>query len=332
LNVNSLLPFATKLYPNMPRDFFLHLLTPLEFEALVVSICKRLFGEGTTPFASGRDGGRDARFFGRAQLIPSTNKPWDGHVVVQAKHAGTPGASCSDAGFMAYFRNGPKSELPKVKKLILDGDLNYYAVFTNRKLTSGADKEILQTIRGLPLTDAMLFGFEYITDFLRKNPDIARNLPTREELKPFDFAPDDMVEVITAVYDAIHLDKSRFSSAFDFSAVNKKKQKNRVNRMSDAYYNGVIVNEYMPLFDKMKRFLENDRNREYREIYHDIADELRQKIFVYRKEFESFEEIILYLIEEVKSARPDLRGKKRYVTFLLCYMYDDCDIGEREVA
>jgi len=32
----------------------------------------------------------------------------------------------------------------------------------------------------------------------------------------------------------------------------------------------------------------------------------------------------------VRTKRPELKGKRRYVTFLLCYMYDDCDIGERE--
>ncbi|MFF9600627.1 MULTISPECIES: ABC-three component system protein, partial [Methylobacterium] len=312
----------------MVRDFFLYHLTDGEFEDLVVTMCKRWLGEGTTSFAAGRDGGRDAKFYGLAQTYPSTTKPWNGHIVVQAKHTQTPNASCSDSDFKRYFEDGDKSEIPKVERLITEGILHYYMVFTNRKLTAGTDEKLLKKFRALSLSDAAIVGLEDINVFLHQNPEIARRLPVNEYAKPFDFIPDDMVEVITAVHDAIQMDGTPFSSADDFSAVNKKKLKNKVNRMSDAYYNGVIVNHYMPLFDKMRSFLQNERNREFREIYHDIADELRTKIIKFRDRFDHFEEIIIYLFDIIKTTRPDLRGKRRYVTFLLCYMYDDCDIGE----
>ena len=90
--------------------------------------------------------------------------------------------------------------------------------------------------------------------------------------------------------------------------------------MSEAFYINVIVNGYMPLFGKLQAFLENERNKAYRDIYHDIADELRQKIILFRDRFENFEEIITYLFDEVKAARPEMQGKRRYVTFLLCYI------------
>lgn len=314
----------------MIRDFFLYHLTDREFETLVVSMCKQWLGEGTTAFAAGRDGGRDARFHGTAQTYPSTIEPWAGHIVVQAKHTITPNASCSDSDFARYFDSGGLSELPKVQKLIGQGVLHYYMVFTNRKLTAGTDQKLLGKIRALPLSDATIIGLEEINGFLHRNPRIARELPTNDYARPFEFNPDEMVDVILAVKDAVQMGGSSFSSADDFTLANKKKVKNKANRMSDEYYQTVIVNQYMPLFDKMRIFLRNERNAEYRDLYHDIADDLRQKIVLYRDSFDRFEEIINYLYEMINQSRPELRGKRRYVTFLLCYMYDDCDIGERE--
>lgn len=49
-----------------------------QFEQLVVLLCRRLLGMGTQGFAKGVDGGRDAKFVGKAQLIPSTTAPWEG--------------------------------------------------------------------------------------------------------------------------------------------------------------------------------------------------------------------------------------------------------------
>lgn len=293
-------------------------------------MCKQWLGEGTTAFAAGRDGGRDARFYGTAQTYPSTIGPWNGHIVIQAKHTTTPNASCSDSDFSRYFDDGDKNELVKVERLIKEGLLHYYMVFTNRKLTGGADEKLLKKMRVLSLKDAVVIGLEEINGFLHRNPAIARALPVNDYAKPFEFNQDDMVDVIVAVKDTIRMDTSSFSSADDFTLVNKKKVKNKANRMSDEYYQTVIINQYMPLFDKMRAFLRNERNAEYRDIYHDIADDLRQKIILYRDRFDRFEEIISYLYDLINQSRPELRGKRRYVTFLLCYMYDDCDIGERE--
>lgn len=320
----------------MKREFFLYHLTPTEFENLVLKISKRWLGQGTIPFAEGKDGGRDARFNGTAQDFPSIAEPWNGHVVIQAKHTVSPGASCSNSAFKKYFLldqdgNPQKdSELPKIKTLVEEEVLDYYLVFTNRKLTAGSDLKMLKEMKKQGAKDAAIIGLEKINDFLSENPDIADALPTAHFDKPFDFLPDDMVDVIHAVSEVIPITGSEYHSQTDFEAVSKKKVKNKTNKMSEEYYRTVVVNQNMPLFHKFKAFLENERNREYREIYHDIADELRQKIVINRGQFDFFEEIIVYLLELIKSARPDLRTKRRYVTFLLCYMYFDCDIGERE--
>ena len=317
----------------MLRDYFLYHLTWEEFEELVIIICERWFGIGTTGFAAGKDGGRDAKFTGTAACYPSTSKPWVGNTVIQAKHSATPNASCSDSDFKKYYvpDKGQKkvSELPKIEALKNDGIVDHYIVFTNRKLTAGAEKSIFKNVSKLGVSAAVI-GLEKINLFLKQNPDVARALPTSSYARPFEFSPNDMVEVITELHEAISIGTPQFDSETDFTAVNKKKVKNKINKMSSKYYQDVVVNQCMPVFHRMRLFLENERNTAYRDIYHDIADELRQKIILFRDKFDYFEEIIVYLFDEVKQSSPELRGRRRYVTFLLCYMYFDCDIGERE--
>ena len=57
-----------------------------QFEELIVLLCRHLLGAGVKGFAKGPDGGRDAKFIGTAELIPSSKVSWTGTVIVQAKH------------------------------------------------------------------------------------------------------------------------------------------------------------------------------------------------------------------------------------------------------
>jgi hypothetical protein len=65
-----------------------------EFESLVVSICEEVLGIATINFTKGKDGGRDAKFTGTANSFPSTNNPWNGKFIIQAKHTEKQNASC----------------------------------------------------------------------------------------------------------------------------------------------------------------------------------------------------------------------------------------------
>ena len=48
-------------------------LSPNQFEGLVVAICQFVLGTSVQGFATGPDGGRDAKFVGTADLLPSTS-------------------------------------------------------------------------------------------------------------------------------------------------------------------------------------------------------------------------------------------------------------------
>ena len=112
----------------MRRSFPFHDLGDDEFEELVRHICMEILGTGTITFATGPDGGRDACFEGTAQKFPSTNSPFAGKFVVQAKHTSNPAGSCSSKEFSRLL----DQEAPKIKKLIDDDEADYYLVFTNR--------------------------------------------------------------------------------------------------------------------------------------------------------------------------------------------------------
>ncbi len=53
-----------------------------QFEQLVVLLCQRLLGMGVQGFAKGVDGGRDAKFVGTAELLPSKAAPWTGTIII----------------------------------------------------------------------------------------------------------------------------------------------------------------------------------------------------------------------------------------------------------
>ena len=92
----------------MNQKYPLHNLNDKDFEDLSALICKKILGTGTVVFSTGKDGGRDAKFTGKANNFPSEEPPWDGKFIIQAKHTTNPIASCSDSEFQTIL----KKELP----------------------------------------------------------------------------------------------------------------------------------------------------------------------------------------------------------------------------
>jgi hypothetical protein len=70
------------------RSFPLYDLNNQEFAKLIVLICERILGTGTINFSTGADGGRDAKFTGKAQNFPSKTSPWEGKFIIKYAEAG----------------------------------------------------------------------------------------------------------------------------------------------------------------------------------------------------------------------------------------------------
>jgi hypothetical protein len=309
----------------MRHDYALHTLGEGEFEDFVCKICLHWLGPGVIPFCTGPDGGRDARFHGTATHFPSSKSPLKGKTVIQAKHCGSADASCSDASFKTKFR---KEEIPRVRGLVKDGVLDHYLLFTNRKLSGKADKDYEKRVLGVGAKTATVIARERLHLELDTRKELLAAVPAiGANLTPLRFMSTDLASIIPQVAKALASTKASVSdSAHNFTFVKKNSRKNRLNRLTRAYYE-FIEKESLPYFQTVKKFLENRRNESYADLYHDTADELKQKITVYRNHFDTFDEILLCIRDEVISSNPDLKSNRRLVNLLLHYMYFDCDIG-----
>ena len=165
-----------------------------EFEKLVISICEEILGTATISFAKGKDGGRDGKFTGRANNFPSTSSPWDGKFIIQAKHTEKQNASCSDADFTRILTK----ELASIKELIDDKKVEYYLLFTNRKLTGLQDVKIEDLINDNVGVINQVIGEERIQKWLKDYPNISKKHDLKKYLLPFEFYDEDLKNTILA--------------------------------------------------------------------------------------------------------------------------------------
>ena len=304
------------------RDFRFYELDDREFEHLVTQLCMDVLGTGTVCFGPGRDGGRDGKFCGTAQSFPSTAKPHTGKFIIQSKHTTRPGASCKDTEFTKII----KEELPKIRALVKDGELEYYLLFTNRILPAGKEAQIIKAITNINgVKEAHLIAVERIAHYLILQPTIWSKLGFDRYETPFRLNPKDLFDVVHAFNDIVKNGGNAHNSATNFTYIDKD-VKNAVNGLSKPYYE-YLQRDSLPHFAKIKAFLEDPRHDELRALYHDTADDLKAKIIVARGRFATFDEVLMYTYDAIVEGNPSVRGKKRLVRIFLHYMYFDCDIG-----
>jgi hypothetical protein len=311
----------------MKRDYRLYELGDEEFEALAVRICVEWLGEGVIPFAPGKDGGRDGKFHGKAAKFPDQTNPLEGHVVLQAKHVGIPGRSCSDQDFTRLL----KAEHPKIKRLISEGICDHYIVFTNRRLTGGADEGLIKTLTSLGLKSAHLVADERIAIVLDMYTAIRQSLPNLHDDNPFQIEPDDLAEVIHAFHlFAQDLGETPFDADTDFARV-RIGEKNQINGLSNHYYQEIIVAQSMPHFARIDQFLKNNRNKEYADLYYDSANEIKEQILLVRSKFENFDRVFNALYRQIQKQMTTFKHRRRLISIMLHHMYFHCNIGSSTV-
>jgi hypothetical protein len=296
-------------------------LTDTEFENLVALICSEILGTGTVIFTDGKDGGRDAKFYGKANNFPSESKPWDGKIVIQAKHTDKINASCSDSPFQTILK---KSVLPAIKKLKTDKKIEYYLLFTNRKLSGIQDAKIEDIFDEKTEIENRLIGLETIALWLTQYPNIVKTLNLNKLLLPLSFDENDLKEIINS-----------------FSKVDKKKgdlpkipkrdieKKNEINNLSKEYFNNVIKRNLLYL-EQIREFLTNPINAEYLGKYENTIDDINEEIVVHRDEFDKFDLIFNYLYKFIVENNQELKSNRSLVRLFLHYMYYNCDIGINE--
>jgi hypothetical protein len=309
-------------------DYRLELLDDQKFENLVNNVCQKILGTGVITFAPGKDGGRDGKFTGKAENFPSKSNPWENKFIIQAKLTSNPISSCSDNEFSKLI----DLEIPKIKKLKADGDINNYLIFTNRKYTGVLGEKLLKRIKKeTGIENIEIIGKETLNIHLNQNRDIVKLFELDKHHIPFDFSDEEIKEIIIAfkgqlpkITEDIKLKIVKVKYDFDFIKTEDKREKNKLGK--EYLENEIIANSLMD-FDKIQLFLDDDKNTEFKEFYFDIATELSSLITLKREDFIVFEELFIFIYQKIADGSTSLKGSKRHIMTLLHYMYMECLIG-----
>ena len=300
-----------------------------QFEELIVLLCQHLLGVSVQGFARGPDGGRDAKFVGTAERHPSTAAPWVGTTIIQAKHTnGYRSFSESD-----FFSNSTTKtiigmEIHRIKNLRVKKQLDHYMLFSNRRLSGIAESEIRANIAkecGIPEVSIYLCGIEQLEILLKTFPDV----PKRAKLDPVDsplmVSPDDLADIIQA----LARQRESISTVLDDPPKPRVsyEEKNELNKMS-AEYARAQRRRYLKETRNIHAFLASPDNNELLRMYESVIDEFQLKIIARRKDYQSFDDVMEYLVNLLFNRDAVLRQHKRLTRAILFYMYWNCDIGE----
>lgn len=300
-------------------------LSASEFENVVASICEEILGTATIVFSEGKDGGRDAKFTGKANSFPSEAMPWKGKIIIQAKHTVKIGASCSDSDFSTTL----KKEVSSIKALKDDDKLDYYLIFTNRKLSGLQDPKIEDFITEELDVENVVIGEERIQKWLQNYPFIVKKNNLSKLLLPLEFYEEDLKVLITE-FSKIDFNREELQEIKRNNDRIPISEKNNLNKLSQDYFNS-IFKKSMNDFTKIETFIKDPKNKAIQNFYDNTIDDIQSKIIVKRDEFDTFEKIIEHLYDYVfQNNLIELKKDRRLIRTFLHYMYFHCDIGVME--
>lgn len=310
------------------RDYRLHEISDDTFEELVGYICSHELGTGTVTFSKGPDGGRDGRFKGTANSYPSKQSPWSGKFIIQAKHTSNAIASCSDKDFYGNKSSVIQEEIKRVKKLRDNGEVDNYLIFTNRKLSGGADSKIISYIKKETAVDNVeLIGIETFQRMMTNHyKELKRIFHLDQSRGPLIFYSQDLKALLTAISKHGVINKVRgYTFELDFVSISEK---NELNKLSERYFRH-IQSDSMPYFGQIERFLTNPLNTDLADLYDNIVVEFNNKILIRRDDYDKFEEVFEVIYDSILEQEPELHTTSRLLYTTLHYMYWKCDLGEK---
>lgn len=307
-----------------------------DFEKLVVKICQSLLGIGIHSFSKGRDGGRDGYFEGAAQKYPSTQTPWQGKFIIQAKHTTNVMASCSDNEFFSNKTSVINKEIERLKEISLQYPFDCYLLFTNRPLSGDVHPKIKKHLeKELNISNADIIGQEDLERYVDDCPELIRQFNLLKYMLPDRFGKQDIRDVII-LFSQQGDDwlKNQKNGNGDGSEKNyspfeyiEKERKNELNNVSDVYFED-IKQHSLRFFRDIETFLEDPRNREYKIKYVNTASELRGFILSHYQKYtfmELLEEIIYRITGD--DTTQEVHRVKALVRVFVHFMYWNCDIG-----
>ena len=303
-----------------------------QFVTLVVLLCQRLLGAAVQGFAKGPEGGRDAKCVGTAELHPSKSAPWVGTSIVQAKHTNGYNRNFSESDFFSTTTANTVlgKEIPRVRKLREAMQLDHYMLFANRRLSGNAETEIRDYIASqctVPASSIYLCGLEQLEIWLKRFPEVAGEADIDPVDSPLIVSPDDLAEVVQA----LARQKDGVVTLLDDPPTVRVtyEQKNALNNMS-AEYAKAQRRKYLKDTAQIRTFLAAPENLDLLRMYESVVDEFQLKIIAKRKDYQTFDEVMEYLVDLLFNRDAVLRqhAHKRLTRAVMFYMYWNCDIGE----
>lgn len=303
-----------------------------QFENLTVFLCQRLLGIGVQGFSKGPDGGRDAKFVGTAEIFPSKAAPWAGTIIIQAKHTNGYNKNFSDSDFFSTSgeNNVIAKEIPRIKKLRTEKNLDHYMLFANRRLAGNAESDIgihISKECDIPPGSIYLCGLEQLEMWFKTFPEI----PGLANIDPIDapliVSPDELAEVVEAL--AKHKEEVKTVFANPPTPRVPYEDKNRINNMSKEYAKQQL-RRYLKETGQIQRFLAMPENEALLRHYETAIDEFQLKITSKRKNYQKFDEVMEYLVNLLFNRDIILSRNKRLTRAVLFYMYWICDIGKTD--
>jgi hypothetical protein len=310
-------------------DYRLENMTEDDFERFVNTLCQSILGTGVVSFHKGKDGGRDGRFNGIANNYPSNNQSWEGKFIIQAKHTDDYKASCSDNPFFTNQSSIINKEIEKIKELKSKNEIDNYLLFTNRKETESREDAIKHVKKETGLLNVDIIGKDTFHSWLRQKDDIAKQFKLGLYALPIILTEFEIKDIIIAFGQEVHVIKNiSLITDNDIICNIPKIEKNRINNLSDDYYENQIRRKSQQYFEAIDNFLSDFKNEEYMNMYHNFAFELSNKIDVKRDTFDKFEEIFMYLYDIIFEANYIVLSKdKRLIWIFLHHLYFNCHIG-----
>ena len=307
-------------------------LSDTQFEDLIVFLCQRLLGIAAQGFSEGPDGGRDAKFVGTAELHPSKAAPWVGTTIIQAKHTNGYNRNFFESDFFSASSQHTVigKEIPRIKNLRAKAQLDHYMLFANRRLASNAESKIREHIAmecDVPEVSIYLCGLEQLETLLKNFPDVPRLANLDPVDSPLIVSPDDLAEIV----EALVRQRDGVLGVLDNPPTPRVtyKEKNALNNMSDEYATAQRK-RYLKETKTIHAFLAAPENLELLRMYDSVVDEFQLKIIAKRRDYQTFDKVMEYLVDLLFNRDPVLRqhGHKRITRAVLFYMYWICDIGK----
>ncbi|PHM27535.1 ABC-three component system protein [Xenorhabdus innexi] len=302
-----------------------------QFENLIVILCQSLFGISVQGFAKGPDGGKDAKFIGVAEQFPNKSQPWKGTVIIQAKHTNGLNRSFSELDFFSQSSKNTiiEKEIPRIINMVNNNQLNYYMLFSNRRLTGNAEEEIVGHISqrcNIPLSSIYLCGIEQLNLWLKRFPEVAKLADIDPIDSPLLVSSGELAEVVEALARQMNI----IDNLSDMPPTKRTsyEDKNQINGMTTNYSQSMLK-KHLKDTAEIQAFLAAPENDKFLQLYEGVAEDFHFKIISKRRKHQSFDEVLEYLYELLISRDPVLKQHKhkRLTRTLLFYMYWNCDIG-----